>query len=239
MITLGVDLASQPKKTAACVVNWRPHEATVETLETGVTDERLLELASGADKVGVDVPFGWPEAFVEAVTAHHAGHLWFLEPDGNLRLRRTDLFVHRNTGKWPLSVSTDKIAVPALRAAFLMCRLAASGSPVDRTGTGKFVEVHPAAALLRWSLADGANGTANLIGSLRTHIPWLKVSDESCAFCSQNRDARDSVVAALIARAAALDLCEPIPEDDLHVAAAEGWIALPVVESLSRLLGGE
>jgi len=238
MITLGVDLASQPKKTGACVVNWRRDEAIVETLETGVNDDRLLDLAGGADKVGVDVPFGWPEAFVKAVTAHHAQQAWTLAPDDNLRLRRTDIFVHRKMGKWPLSVSTDKIAIPALRAASLMCRLAASGSPVNRTGAGKFVEVYPAAALVRWNIAGGASDTANLIGSLLTRVPWLRVSDEACTFCSQNRDASDSVVAALIARAAALNLCEPIPEDDLHIAAAEGWIALPVVGSLTQLLSG-
>jgi hypothetical protein len=239
MITLGVDLASQPQKTAACVVNWRRDEAIVETLETGVSDDRLLDLASGADKVGVDVPFGWPEAFVKAVTAHHAQQAWILAPGDHLRLRlrRTDIFVHRKTGKWPLSVSTDKIAIPALRAVSLMCRLAASGSLVDRIGSGKFVEVYPAAALMRWNVAGSANDSANLIGSLQTRIPGLKVSEEACALCSQNRDASDSVVAALIARAAALNLCEPIPEDDLHIAAAEGWIALPVVGSLPQRLG--
>ena len=37
----------------------------------------------------------------------------------------------------PLSVSTDLIAIVAMRCAYLLDRLAARGEPVDRAGSGK------------------------------------------------------------------------------------------------------
>ena len=162
MRTLGVDLASQPQKTATCIVDWRANESVVESINTDVNDERLLELAGKMDKVGIDIPFGWPEAFVGAITAHHCQQPWPATPLRNLRYRRTDLFVHEKTDKWPLSVSTDMIAIPALRAAALMCRLAEAGTPIDRTGAGKFVEVYPAAALLRWRALGTIESGQNL-----------------------------------------------------------------------------
>ena len=70
MQTLGIDLAAQAKGTAACLITWATTTATVEFIEVGVTDDRLLELLPQADKAGIDVPLGWPNLFVEAVYAH-------------------------------------------------------------------------------------------------------------------------------------------------------------------------
>ena len=47
----------------------------------------------------------------------------------------------------------------------------------------------------------------------------------------------DLWVAALVARAAALGLVEPVPEEDRQFALREGWIAIPRAGSL-RLLPG-
>jgi hypothetical protein len=56
---------------------------------------------------------------------------------------------HRR-GQLPLSVSTDRIAYPAMRIARLLGAVA--GEPVDRTGAGRIVEGYPAAALRVWGL---------------------------------------------------------------------------------------
>src|SRR5207253_2236918 len=63
-----------------------------------------------------------------------------------LRFRATDFAVHERTGRWPLSVSSDLIAVPALRAARLF-------GAHDRSGAGVLVEVYPAAALRIWGFS--------------------------------------------------------------------------------------
>ena len=64
MLTLGIDLASQPEKTAACLIAWNSDHATIDTLKVCLTDDDLVLLGEKADKIGVDVPFGWPARFV-------------------------------------------------------------------------------------------------------------------------------------------------------------------------------
>src|ERR1039458_3692442 len=108
MITLGIDLASKAKNTAACRLNWQGNGATDVSLDLNITDEILLELAITAEKVGIDVPFGWPDTFVRAVTAHHLQQPWPPALTNDLRLRKTDVLVWQATRKQPLSVSTDR-----------------------------------------------------------------------------------------------------------------------------------
>lgn len=76
MVTLGIDFASQPAKTAACFVRWRDGGAEVETLQVGVNNSDILGFCTRAQKIGIDVPFGWPLAFVQAVAAHAEGKEW-------------------------------------------------------------------------------------------------------------------------------------------------------------------
>jgi hypothetical protein len=48
-------------------------------------------------------------------------------------------------------------------------------------------------------------------------------------------DAFDAVVAAFVARAAALELSDPCPGDLTEVVKRKGWIALPSADCLDRL----
>jgi hypothetical protein len=148
------------------------------------------------------------------------------------------LVVQGQTGRWPLSVSSDLIAVPALRAARLL-----TGIDFDRSGEGKLVEVYPAAALRRWHLQPaGYKGSA---GTRARHElvkqfaaitqPWLHVSSEGWEACRSSDDAFDALLAALIALARANGRCDPIPSEHLAEAQAEGWIALPQRDSLVDL----
>jgi len=54
--------------------------------------------------------------------------------------------------------------------------------------------------------------------------------------CDESNDCFDALIAALVARASALGLCEEIPGELLETAEREGWIALPLVGSLERLI---
>src|SRR4051794_19412497 len=111
MRTLGLDLASQPKSTAVCMIDWQPDVALVKLVDDTVDDEKLNRFASEADKVGIDIPFGWPDEFVLAVCAPRDHKPWPAPASGPFRYRRMDLFVHREVGFWPLSVSTDRIGI--------------------------------------------------------------------------------------------------------------------------------
>ena len=122
MITLGVDLASLPARTAACAIEWTAGRARVVDVACGQDDDALRKRIAGADKVGLDVPFGWPDAFADAVARFHAGGAWPEASVVALRYRETDRVVAARTGRWPLSVSTDLIGVPTFRAARLLSR---------------------------------------------------------------------------------------------------------------------
>jgi predicted nuclease with RNAse H fold len=60
VITLGIDMSSQPKGTAACAVTWEADRAVTVTPCLGCDDEILSEMIAKSDAVGIDAPFGWP-----------------------------------------------------------------------------------------------------------------------------------------------------------------------------------
>jgi predicted nuclease with RNAse H fold len=247
VITAGVDLSSQDAKTAACVIDWSDHSATVAELALGVDDDAITALVGRVDKLGIDVPLGWPIAFAHAVTAHSNNGSWPAEYRHDdttaYRLRRTDLWVWKNLGTSPpLSVSTDRIALPAMRAAALLSGLP---SRCARDGSGVVVEVYPAAALRRWDLPSRQyKRKENLVARrelvtrfLSETDSWLSVRSSDVDLCIASDDAFDAVIAALVARASAQGLVEPIPNEDLDSALREGWIAVPIDSSLARLAG--
>jgi hypothetical protein len=241
MITTGIDLASQPLKTAACSITWADGRAEVTSLiPGGVDDAIVLDLLTDSDKVGLDVPLGWPVDFVAAASAHAEGRPW---PGANvrqLRFRETDRYVARQTKRWPLSVSSDLIAVPAFRAAALMAQLS---FPIDRSGSGRIVEAYPAAALRRWEFDPlrykrkaGSERREALVSSFReTTSEWLRLTATQWDLCVHGDDAFDAMVAAIVARMAARGLCDPVPPESAALARLEGWIALPVSDSLKRV----
>lgn len=245
MVTLGVDLASQPKRTATCLVRWDRCSARVEGLSMGATDSDLHELFARADKIGIDAPFGWPMPFARAVAQYSASTVWPSAEIRKLRFRRTDMVVQEKLGRWPLSVSSDLIAVPAMRAVRLLAETAATGETIDRSGGGRFVEVYPAAALSVWEFPSsgykGKKGSvvrARLVSDLAERTAdWLALSQKDWARCTSSDDMLDALVAALVARAVQIDRCEPIPPGDHALATEEGWIALPRSESLVELSG--
>jgi predicted nuclease with RNAse H fold len=245
VITLGIDLAAADANTGACSIRWMPGRAVAE-IACGHDDEALLALIKTADKTGIDVPFGWPEDFVAAVTRYHGGGRWSCESERGLKFRATDLDVAARAGREPLSVSSQLIAIPAMRAARLFTRLASVGMPVDRSGAGALVEVYPAAALKLWGLpftryklGKGAAVRRTLLDALRARTgDWLALDETACTTCLRSADALDALVAALVARASALGLCEAPPPEQLPLARREGWIALPPVDALERLVRG-
>lgn len=174
MATLGIDLASKPSKTAVCVVEWSGGAGTVRVLSRGrdqgtaLHDKFLVAAIRGLwfdldgveiAKAAIDAPLGWPEPFVDAVTAHQRGQAWpsrMDAPRARYERRATDRFVHDHCGKTPFSVSADKIAYLAMRCAVLQSELRVSEGPgaVDRAGSGLIAEVYPDPALRFWTAGD-------------------------------------------------------------------------------------
>ena len=119
------------------MIEWRPRRPRVltaaEFLESSgrLDDPRLLKLMlhRGIRRVAIDAPFGWPVEFIDAIAGWRDRREWPIEPadpdreQSRLVLRETDRHVHEVTGlptdpdaairkgKWPLSVSTDKLGI--------------------------------------------------------------------------------------------------------------------------------
>jgi hypothetical protein len=73
VLTVGVDLAAEPLGTAVAAIEWSTEGAMVRNLVLGASDDQIIDLMIGADKVGIDCPLGWPGPFVEFVVAHRTG----------------------------------------------------------------------------------------------------------------------------------------------------------------------
>jgi predicted nuclease with RNAse H fold len=70
VLTLGIDLATEPKKTGTCLIKWGRRTARVEFVNTGSTDDDLARAMANSDWVGIDAPFAWPIAFVSAIAGY-------------------------------------------------------------------------------------------------------------------------------------------------------------------------
>lgn len=241
MLTLGVDLSADPKKTACCLVDWERH--TVDVLPGPLSDAELVDEILRADVTAIDVPLGWPDRFVDAVVAHRDHRPWPMA-DGDrvpLRFRRTDELL-RSRGIHPLSVSSDLIGVPAMRGAHLQRLLVEAGAEVDRSGrSGAVLEGYPAAALRRWELrSSGYKGSADraALVALRREVverSGVLAPAAGSALDGCTHDELDAFVCALIARAARLGLTDAPGDDDAAAAQREGWIHVPTV-TLEELL---
>lgn len=167
MTFIGIDLAADTRRTGLAVLREEAGGVVVDHAQLGATDNELAAAIQHAQRAGMDVPFGWPDAFVEVIRAHAAGSLPAPERTDSvwrrdLALRATDKAVHRRTGLTPLSVSTDRIAYPALRWAGVEARLRDRDLDVARDGSGVLCEVYPAAALKCWALPyRGYKGSKN------------------------------------------------------------------------------
>jgi len=248
MRTLGIDLATEPGRTAACSVDWGADSAYAEVHDQSATDDALVRWCAAADKVGIDCPFGWPEPFVAAMAAHQAGRPWPVAHEAGSAGRRdfayrsTDLHVLEVTKAWPLSVSTNLIGLTAMRCAVLLDRLA----PVDRAGAGRLAEVYPAAALRRWDLwqagyktASGLAKLGGMVDALLQQVPGLRFAPGSEQRCRTNHDAFDALVSALVARLAATGrTVRPAGEEQCQRAVTEGWIHLPTSRQLADVFLG-
>jgi hypothetical protein len=252
-ITLGIDLSAAPERTAACAIAWRDGRARVEPPQGGLDDAALHERIAAADAAGgvtgIDAPFAWPAPFRHAIVAHaRDGSFPAGYRDPRLQFRATDLFVAA-VARRPLSVSTNLIGVTAMRAARLLQEVGERrGARVDLAGADGVAEVYPAAALVVWGGAArvldpkgyksgpaARAARARLVGALADR-PWLDVPDAAGAACEESDHALDALVAALAARAVQRDLTHPPrTAEQQRLASVEGWIHVPLQDTLERL----
>ena len=240
MLIAGLDLAAEPKASALAVIDWNEQHAELVSLELGVSDARVVSAASDFAKLGIDCALGWPVSFTEflnSLTGELSSEAFSADKDfrRNLAYRETDRNLHSLTGRWPLSVSTDRLGLTAIRAAGILSQLSSEGYGLDRSGSGLVVEVYPGATLRAWGFAtagyrDSAEVRFGLLGVLRERAPWFKLPDELLKMAGESCDSFDAIFAALAARAAHLGRYHKPSASQLKLAKSEGWMALPDIQ---------
>ncbi|RYD85886.1 MAG: DUF429 domain-containing protein [Verrucomicrobiaceae bacterium] len=233
MRILGIDLSSQPENTAVCELIW-PDDGNIEVsyIFLGCSDDKLDELVKESDVVGIDAPFGWPTAFRYAVAGWTSQRWDCEEIQKSLRLRTTDLAVRERGHKAPLSVSSERIALPAMRAMALLLR----HEVTDKIGDKKFFEVYPAGSLACWGLPcsgykkgeKSRDLREKILNGIRDLLPELDL-DEKFA---ENDHYLDALVAAITAKMASIGQTEKPGDLQKDAAKEEGWIHLPSKESV-------
>lgn len=240
MIVAGIDLAAEPRGTALTLLQISTESVAVTEVKVGLTDADLVSLTDSAVKIGIDCALGWPIAFAEFIAAQSSttdnGPVFEGDIDFRRRLayRDTDRAVHELTGRWPLSVSTDRLGMAAIRCAGLVSALGATGANVSRAGDGKVVEVYPAGAIRLWNIESAgyrqdSQKRSRLLNDIKLAAPWLELGKFGPALV-ESCDAFDSLLAALSAYAAALGLSTVPSAEQLPLARIEGWVHLPTTK---------
>jgi predicted nuclease with RNAse H fold len=236
MISAGIDLAAESKGTALALIEFSGNKANLIYLEQGLDDQVLIAKTHDADKVGIDCPFGWPIQFSKFINSHQDLENQELIEGGmdfrrELSFRETDREIKRLTGRWPLSVSTDRLGLTAMRCAGLLSKYQAKGIEVDRAGSKLLVEVYPGATLRNWNFDTSgyrvsSEARESLLQQLEQKAPWLEISNFGQQMI-QSADCFDAVIAALAARAVYLGHYNKPTSAQIESARVEGWIALP------------
>jgi predicted nuclease with RNAse H fold len=239
MRVLGIDLASDPKRTAACLLDWRDGSGALVELCDSLDDDQAVELERSVNMVAIDAPFGWPLPFVSAVSSHARGESWPAATVRELSYRGTDAYVRSQVGWWPLSVSADRIGIVAFRAARLHGLLRPKAPRVN-DGSDGVLEVYPAAALRRWGLPyrrykrpEGRSERVKILEGL-PRIASLDLAGHEDELVDSD-DRLDALVAALVGVAKHLRHVDPLPSEYADAARTEGWIWLPIKGPVSRV----
>lgn len=252
IVTLGIDLSADDRKTAVCAIRWQTGIGSITMLRRKLSNADLRELIAGACWTGIDAPFSWPVEFRRALATHGEAGGW---PEDYravyYQLRATDRFVD-GIARRPLSVSTDRIGVTAMRCARLLHEVGEErGKRLDLTGADRVVEIYPAAALSAWGAKEagfdpdrykGSNGREKRVALVESFAAatdgWLDLSDDLRTACTRSDDVLDAFIAALATRAAQLrQTRDPETDEQRRLAPIEGWIHVPKQGTLS-LLGG-
>ncbi len=242
MRLIGIDLAASPASTGVVVIERATRGWVARAVDDQPDDDLLVSLAVDADAIGVDAPLGWPDAFVEAVAAHHRSGRWTGTTDRRpLTHRLTDLVTREIVGRYPLSVSADLLGVVAMRAALLQQRWADevwAGEPAARDGSGVVSETYPAAAFAAWTIAcrgykarsrpeEARAVRDSIVRELaRSTNSWLDSTAITDAAVASDH-VLDAWVCALIALAVRAGATAGPDPAQVDVARREGWIHVP------------
>lgn len=77
------------------MIEWQPSGARVTAVDIPADDDTVMRHAEHADKVGIDCPLGWPDAFVDFLIYH--------------RDRRATQQQHLTDAQWRYATSAGRL----------------------------------------------------------------------------------------------------------------------------------
>lgn len=241
-ITWGLDMSTSKVKTAAVALEWRSDGARLVAVHHPLAPGDIAPLiGKNADSWwAIDVPFGWPDAFVELMAWRHNAALapdcvpdeasWERWRTRTVAQRRTDEFLTHDPRirTRPLPASFQLLGATAAMWTLIESRLAERGVVVDRAGIdGRVCETYPRAVLAAWGIRDvGKLDWARL----QHYFPFLTTEPDVVAALA-TEDVCDAVVCAMAARARSIGVTlTPREEIELAAARREGWIHVSVAD---------
>ena len=239
MITkiIGIDCATQAKKTGLALGIFNKGKGSVEAVSIGSSDGGLVSTIaewakqSESTLIALDAPLGWPTDLGKELFAHDAGQPIQVESNQLFR-RETDRFVKSKIGKQPLDVGADRIARTAHAAMNLLDKVRSeTGEQIPLaweqiiTEGIKAIEVYPAATLLVHAIhipgykqKDNDQARSTIISKLREQMD-IPIDT---SLLKQNDNVLDAVLCVL----AGMDFLRGnvYHPPDLELAKKEGWI---------------
>jgi len=222
MVSWGLDLSTNPKKCAAVAIRWDHGRPEVVDVRTPLKPDAIVDLIFSEDApFAVDVPFGWPDHFIEFLKPHQSAAQ---RPPDDREAWRKETLARRATDRrllhlaLPLPASFDRLGKTAVMWSAIEFDLARRGIIIDRAGMqGRLCETYPTAALVAWNLPK-KKPTLELIESA---FPFLQlggwrerlVTDDVC----------DALICSLVARGRFLGRTVG-PAETEEQARREGWI---------------
>lgn len=234
---IGVDCATDPKRTGLALARFTPHRTVVEQVCLGSSHTPpagqivdWLDGQAGPALLAFDAPLGWPAPLADALARHQAGGR--LPTDANTLFRReTDRFVKERIGKRPLDVGADLIARTAHAALALLEEIR---HQLDRpiplaqhpsVHGVQAIEVYPAATLIvhkvetrGYKRADGLAARRAITTALGRHLQLPK----DTTLMLEHHDVLDAVGCVLAGQDFLLG--EALPPENEPRAIREGWI---------------
>lgn len=233
---IGIDCATDPKRTGLARAAWDGHRARVDRIALGGPDSLSEQLAAwipahGPALLALDAPLGWPAALGAELSRHQAGGP--LTSSADLLFRReTDRMIRQIFGRTPLDVGADRIARTARAALHLLEQLrrhtgrsvSLAWDPADCPGITA-IEVYPAATLAarglpssRYKRGDQRSAREAILAGLGRQLEL----PEDLRLPRENADALD----ALVCVQAGADFLAGLARapQDLALAQKEGWI---------------
>lgn len=251
MRTIGIHFAAPSSQKWMAVVRWERDAAELVYLDRIGHYLELADVVNTYELVGIDCALGWPRAFTEFVNSYAAkgsgaAHAYPSPIAPQFRYRLTDQIVmHTLPGLRLSSPVSSGAATATLQCAHVIAKKdyppSAFGGPPD---AGNVIEVSPQASLGQWEMPyqgyKASKGRSLLHKMVTTMVkdplgpqvnlgPWFDT-------CRTNSHAFEALIAALTARAVALDRAiKPRNSAEVEAAMDEGWIWLPEKKSLSKL----